>query len=471
MPCILAVVSSRRVWRREDDTQHPRGHMEIAGYVRVSSRRQRDESDSPENQEALLRSAGCTRIYRDLAVSGFSYKQRRRAVDFIRLLEDIRSGAIGKLKTTRVDRIARRDEIFQEILKACEDHSVPFEALASGAIDTKTPASWLNVKMQIVMAEFYSRQLSQSIRTARQSLLARGVPLRQSSSLPFHLMREPGTKFGVIPGPKFDEARQAVLRITKGELSLNQASDLLGISGHAASRWIRRKNLCGHMVDGKNNIMIRDCWPALVNEQEHEAAMAMIHSRRPRWGVNARREPHSLSGIVYCAKCGRMMVYATTGTRQYLRCSGARVCALSTRTVPSHVVETQLVVDHLLPHMSTLAAQLAQPVAAAPPELTEWKRELRYREATPSEYLLPHDRERILELQGLIASASAIQNPNHDAEYARILLSLTDVTLGAGSWFSRPEPDRNRDLRVLVSRVSYQVLMRRIERVDLRVPN
>lgn len=421
----------------------------------------------------MLRSAGCTRIYRDLAVSGFSLKERRKAKDFIRLLEDIRSGCIDRLKTPRVDRIARRDEIFQEILKACEDNNVPFEALASGALDTKTPANWLNVKMQIVMAEFYSRQLSQSIRTSYKSQIARGIPSRASSSLPFHLMREPGKKFGVIPGPLFDAARDAVLRIGNGELTMNQAARSINVSPHTFTRWIRRPSLLGHMANGKDEILIRDCWPALVSVEEQDAALSIIRSRRSRWGVNAftKRNPYPLSGLVYCHHCGSRMSHNMTRQKLYLRCSAAGVCSHSTKSARAHQIEAQLVTDHLLPHMDKLAAQLTQPVAAASPELAEWKRELRYREATPPEYLLPHDRERIVELQGLIASASQTTAPRSDADFARIMLTLTDVTLGRGSWFSRQEADRNRDLRLLVARVSYDVLMRRIETVALRVPD
>lgn len=445
--------------------------MEIAGYIRVSTTKQRDESDSPENQEALLRSAGCTRIYRDLAVSGFSYAQRRRAVDFIRLLEDIRSGVISGLKTTRIDRIARRDHIFQEILKACEDHGVPFEALASGTIDTKTPNNWLNVKMQIMMAEFYSRQLSHSIKTAKQSQIARGIPALSSSSLPFHLIRDPASKYGVVPGPLFDKARECVLRITSGEMSLNDACVELGLSRSTVSRWIRRKCLCGHLSDRNGKILIRDCWPALLTEAEQEDAVTAITRKRSRWGANANKKTYALSGVVVCSLCGKPLAYSNKKKQQYMRCTNQHRCEAWSKVARPHEIEVQLVTGHLLPHMSTLAAQLARPIASPPPEVAEWRRELRFREATPPEYLLPHDRERIVELQKMIASATAMQSPHSDADYARIMLTLTNVTMGADSWFSRPEPDRNRDLRLLVSRVSYDVLMRRIEKVGLRVPD
>lgn len=154
-----------------------------------------------------------------------------------------------------------------------------------------------------------------------------------------------------------------------------------------------------------------------------------------------------------------------------MRCTNQMRCNAWKRVARPREIETELVLNHLLPHMETLAVHLSKPSAAPPPEVSEWKRELRYREATPPEYLLPHDRERIVELQGLIASASAMQAPQSDADFARICLMLTDVTLGEGGWFSREEPDRNRDLRHLVSRVSFNVLTRRIQNVVLRMAN
>lgn len=45
--------------------------MEVGGYVRVSSARQRDESDSPASQRQRLTAAGATILFEDLAVSGY----------------------------------------------------------------------------------------------------------------------------------------------------------------------------------------------------------------------------------------------------------------------------------------------------------------------------------------------------------------------------------------------------------------
>ena len=87
----------------------------IAGYIRVSSRQQRDESDSPANQRARLEQAGATLIYEDLAVSGFRPERRRNADGYRSLVAAIESGQISRLLCTRLDRIARRDAIVLEL--------------------------------------------------------------------------------------------------------------------------------------------------------------------------------------------------------------------------------------------------------------------------------------------------------------------------------------------------------------------
>lgn len=446
--------------------------MTIAGYVRVSSRRQRDESDSPENQEAMLRAAGCTKIYCDLAVSGYSYAQRRKASDYTNLLNDIRSGEIKILKTLRIDRIARRDELIMEIVKACEESDVLFESLASGAHDTKTPSNWLNVKMQIVMAEFYSRQLSQSVKSSINASLSRGVACRSSQCLPFHLAREPGTKYGVIAGPLFDLAREQVLLLGEGRTTITAASIALGTSAKTISRWLRRPVLLGHVTDRNGKILLRNCWPALVTRDEQEKAITQVLSRRSRWGINAtgHRKLHALSGLVYCLYCKSVLSHSANRNRLYLRCYGAQ-CIYGTKSIQSHRIEQPLIINHVLPYMEKIATSITKPIKVASPDVAEWRRELRFREATPQEYLLPHDRERIVELQGLIAMASELEQPQNDADFARICLMLTDVTLGEGSWFSREEADRNRDLRQVVSRVDFCMETRTIMQVRFRVPN
>lgn len=175
--------------------------MVVGGYVRVSSRRQRDETDSPASQRQRLEAAGATVFFEDLAVSGFNLAQRRKAVDFRRLEEAIRRRQITRLVATRLDRIARRDALVLELSELCDAHGVEFVTLGSGRVDTSTASGWLQVKMQLLIAEHFSRQLSENVRHGTAAQFARGVPARSAGSLPFHLQREPGTRHGVIEGP------------------------------------------------------------------------------------------------------------------------------------------------------------------------------------------------------------------------------------------------------------------------------
>lgn len=85
--------------------------MEVGGYVRVSSARQRDESDSPASQRQRLTAAGATLLFEDLAVSGYRLNQRRHASEFQRMWRAIESGQLRRLLATRLDRFARSDQI------------------------------------------------------------------------------------------------------------------------------------------------------------------------------------------------------------------------------------------------------------------------------------------------------------------------------------------------------------------------
>ena len=443
--------------------------MVTAGYLRVSSARQRDETDSPANQERRLTDAGCTVIYRDLAVSGFKLDQRRKAHDFIRLKADIESGAIQRLLTVRVDRIARRDAIFMELADACEANGVRFESLESGTIETATPTGWMGVKMQLMMAEYYSRQLSHSVRAANAAATARGIPARPASGLPFHLEREPGTRHGVRPSPRWDQARAAVVQIGQGSITLSEAAKSIGIAQGVLGVWLRKPALLGHMATAKGDILIRDCWPALVTPDEQEAAIAMVLSRRPRWGANALRSrpPKSLSGLCNCSVCDARMSYMCSRGEEYLRCTARSDCPARTRSVRAYLIEVPLVAKWLRPHISRIIDAQIPTTERPPPEIAAWKRELRFRESTPNEYLLPADRERINELKALIAAGTP-QRRTDDASMAKLALTLEDVSMNSGSWFSRTPEQRNADLRLVIASVLVDARTKSIHKVQFK---
>lgn len=443
----------------------------IGGYIRVSSAKQRDASDSPASQRQRLRDAGATVFFEDLAVSGYKLEQRRKAAQFRQLQQAIRQRQITKLIATRLDRIARRDAVVLELAELCESHGVEFVTLGSGKVDTSTASGWLSVKMQLVIAEHFSRQLSENIRHGYQGLHAQGIPARSAASLPFHLQREPGTRHGVIEGPAWDDARRVVNQLLAGRWTPPQAARFLyerhGTHGDpkTVASWLLAPSLAGHFAKRDGVILIRDCWPALVNDLEHQQLRELL-SRRKRWVQSQAkdRQPLALSGLCVCGECQGTMSYHVAvrkGVRYaYVRCS-RMTC--SRRNMRAEPIERQLH-EQLGGHLDRLIEQQAEglKLVTPSPELTAWRRELLAREAIPVEFRQPADQQRIQQLQQLVSSAGNLKGAIDQGE----LMQLRSRVLDVEGWFDRPEVDRNTDLRQLVRSVTVEPETRRIAAVN-----
>ena len=455
----------------------------IGAYIRVSTGRQGD-GESPDNQRERLQAAGADEFYVDV-VSGFKRSQRRKAVEFQRLIADITAGKLTKLLTTRLDRIARRDGIFLELSELCDQHHVEFLSLQGGRVDTTSTAGWLSVKMQLMLAEHYSRQLSENVRNGLSAQIARGVHTRPSSSLPFHLAPDPASRRGVVAGEAWDDARYSVEQILAGRWTLGDAARFINANhGSMAatssySRWLRSPAILGHACDRKGTIQIAGCWPALVNETEQEKLLETVAAARKRWGKNkeSKLPPKALSGLCVCSCCQERMVMCMCRVGKYIyeyvRCDSRRGCSVKGRNVPALAIEQILLIEHVMPRMEELVAAAAQrdqqPAAAPSPEKAQWQRELRHRKQTPIEFLMPAERERINELELLISRANSARVAADTPDLAPLALRLTNVTLGEeSSWFSDPHPLRNANLKSILASVTVAALERQIVSVAFR---
>ena len=289
----------------------------VAGYVRVSSRQQRDEGDSPANQRARLRAYGCEVIYEDLAVSGYSTERRKNATGWRALQDAIRKGEISKLVATRLDRYARRDTLVLELADLCDQNEVDFGTLAEGAISTKKAIGWFSVKQQLLMGEFYSRQLSENISAGYEANWERGKPAR--GPLPFHLQRDPekpAYEHVFVASPAWGDARKAVEMFLDGQPTTTCASFLRG-KGHIGSRsgfltWIRNPILQGHAGAWREDrIRMANVAPPLITAAEAEQIEFRLKDNKKRWGANAPSNRSTtilpLSRICSCFHCGKKL--------------------------------------------------------------------------------------------------------------------------------------------------------------------
>lgn len=455
---------------------------QIAGYIRVSSAAQRDQSDSPASQRQRLKQAGCTAFYEDLAVSGYKTDQRHKALGYQRLLADIAAGRVSRLICTRLDRAGRRDDLVLQLVDACEQTGIEFLALASGPGDTTTAASWLGVKTQLMLGEFYSRQLSESIRNGYQGLHSQGIAARSAASLPIHLQRAAGTRHGVEASPHWPACRRVIERFIAGKWNLAQSARFMHRTtgrlrdGASVAAWLRGQHLLGHMAKRDGTVLIPDCWPAICSPSEHAQIQLRLGTASRLWGINTKRPVRALSGLLSCWHCGRALAYSVarrpSGNYSYIRCCDP-ACPSKRAGIRADHLEQALVVQWLGDHLELIAAAQVEASNVTMPSATLLilRQELAAREALPPQFRTDQDRQRIADLQGQIReeiAAPAQQDPQLMALLNR-QLRVVPIDSGWGSplfhgqingdpgspwgWFDgRPEQQRRQDLSLLIER-------------------
>jgi DNA invertase Pin-like site-specific DNA recombinase len=461
------------------------------GYIRVSSTKQRDESDSPSSQRQRLKEAGCTRFYEDLAVSGFKLESRRHAVEFQAMWRDIASGQLDRLIAVRLDRYARRDSIVLDLAEHCERHGVEFVTLASGTIDTSTATGWLSVKMQLVIAEHFSRQLSENVRGGYRGLWAQGIPARSSKLLPLQLQRVPGTRHGVEESQAWDDCREVIDRVLRGDWNREQCSNFIWEryqtlkTPAAMTKWLKAAHQLGHMTTRAGEIIVANCWPALCNQAEHHEIHERLSPGPPRWGMATKSEIKALSGLLRCVYCGDRVSHTGPGPRPsgrrylYLRCRRP-LCVARYKLKPAQALEQWLFMQYLGDFLDRVA--MAHAAQQAPlvvsPRLLSLRKELKAREALPAEFRSVADARRLLELQQEIEREQVSSGGIDPAVIALLDERLRVVPkdprwpepcfLGQTEgdhwgWLEAPGMDRsgearNRDLRRLINSITVDAL-------------
>lgn len=181
------------------------GPWMIYGYARVSTLDQK-----LDNQIELLKSAGCTSIY----------KEKKSGADAARpelkkLLAAIEQG--DTIVITRLDRLARSTIDLLKIMKDLEERGVYLKSLADAWIDTTTAAGKLIVTVFAGLAEFERALIKERTAEGLARAKERGVVLgrrRKMTSIQIReavAMRSVGRSYEEI-GEIFGISRQTVAR-------------------------------------------------------------------------------------------------------------------------------------------------------------------------------------------------------------------------------------------------------------------
>jgi DNA invertase Pin-like site-specific DNA recombinase len=154
------------------------GQMAIYGYARVST-----GSQSLAAQDAMLRQAGCAKIFAEKASGA---KTDRKA-----LAKAI--AALGKddvLIVSRLDRLARSTRDLLNSLDAVAKAGAGFKSLGDPWCDTTTPHGRLMLTVLGGLAEFERELIKARTGEGRKRAQARGVKFGRPSKLSPHQRRE-----------------------------------------------------------------------------------------------------------------------------------------------------------------------------------------------------------------------------------------------------------------------------------------
>lgn len=152
--------------------------MAICGYARVST-----GSQSLAAQDAMLRKAGCAKIFAEKA-SGAKTDRKALAKVIATLAKD------DVLIVSRLDRLARSTRDLLNSLHAVAKAGAGFKSLGDPWCDTTTPHGRLMLTVLGGLAEFERELIKARTGEGRKRAQARGIKFGRPSKLSPHQRRE-----------------------------------------------------------------------------------------------------------------------------------------------------------------------------------------------------------------------------------------------------------------------------------------
>ena len=292
-----------------------------AVYVRIS--KARVDVNGTKSEEGILRQEELCRerakelgwdvveVYADNDIEASSGKPRPA---YDRMVEDMRHGRINAVVGWHSDRIYRRPDELETLIRIAEANDVLFSAVRVGNIDLSTASGRLVARLLGAAAK-YETELKGERQKAqlRQRALA-GLPPGG------------GTRpFGYEPGwvaLRHEEAaviRTLADRALTGQ-SVNSLTAMLhdqqvptvrGGPWHAnvVQRLLTNPRIAGLSV-WEGQVVAKAQWPAILSEEEHRRLVAILEGRGQQ-EKRTRARVALLPGMIWCGRCGYALVTFT----------------------------------------------------------------------------------------------------------------------------------------------------------------
>ena len=266
-------------------------------------------------QEELCRELGAklgwdiVEVYADNDFEASSGKPRPA---YLRMLDDIRAGKINAVLGWHSDRIYRRPDELEDLIKIADAHDVKFAAVIVGNIDLSTASGRLVARMLGAAAK-YETELKGERQSAQLRQLAHAGRTTGGGSRMFGYADSRRT---TIDEREAAVIREAASRALAGE-SVNAVTNWIensGIPTISGKPWqpaVVKRMLANPAIAGiatwKGEVVGKAEWPPIIDEQTHLDLVA-------RLATTAKHRPGPrvayLQGLVWCESCEYELVTA-----------------------------------------------------------------------------------------------------------------------------------------------------------------
>jgi DNA invertase Pin-like site-specific DNA recombinase len=354
-------------------------------YARISSDREGDNlaiSGQLADCEQLAERRGWTvaERYVDSDISAYSGKRRP---EYLRLLDDVETGAIQAVLVYHADRLHRHPRELEDFIDVCQRAKIKL-ATVSGDLDLSTHEGQLLARITGAVARKESDDKSRRIRRKHEELAAAGK-VSGGGTRPYGYDADKRT----IRRDEAEVIRGCARRVIAGDslrsicTDLNDAGTQTVTGGQWTSQTLRRM-LMNPRLSGQRahhgEIVAKAEWPAIITARETQQLRAKLGDPDRRTNRASRR--YLLTRLLRCSHCKGTLVARPRedGSRRYVCASGPGFGGCGKTTVIADPVE-QFVAQAVLHRLETPRLPEAMKRMPADAKGAEWQAEVERRQA------------------------------------------------------------------------------------------
>jgi DNA invertase Pin-like site-specific DNA recombinase len=296
-----------------------------AAYVRISASDDRKGvTRQAESCAGLCEQLGgdptLMRVYEDNDISAYSGKRREH---FEELIADIESGLIKRLFVWHTDRLYRRADELERIVKIVEAHGVEIVTVQAGKIDLSTPSGRMVARMLGATASYEVEISKARVRAMKAQRAYDGKWKGGPRPRGFDVVKINGD---VTLVQREDEAaviRQAAADLLDGSASLRSIAKRFQIAfgndkiTSASVRVTLSSATIAGLVEHRGQIVARGDWQGIIDEDTRTQIVALLADRAT--GERGFARKFLGSGLFVCDICEQRVVSIGShkGRRKY----------------------------------------------------------------------------------------------------------------------------------------------------------